>query len=75
MYLFTRSGTTWAQTAFIKASNTGPRDGFGEFVALDGNTLAVAAMGEGSSATGVNGDQDNDDAESAGAVYIRRIGR
>jgi hypothetical protein len=33
-------------------------------------TLAVAAPGEASSATGINGDQANDDADSAGAVYV-----
>ena len=42
--IFTRSGTTWTQQAYIKASNTGPNDWFGVRLVLsgDGNTLALA---------------------------------
>jgi len=44
-YVFTRSGTTWTQQAYVKASNTGTGDNFGTSLALstDGNTLAVGA--------------------------------
>lgn len=72
-YVFTRSNGTWTQQAFVKASNTGTRfDGFGRDVALsgDGNTLAVGANGEDSSATGVGGDQNNDGIQDSGAVYV-----
>ena len=50
VYVFTRSGTTWIQQAYIKASNTGAGDQFGQSVSLsgDGNTLAVGAFGEAS---------------------------
>ncbi len=72
LYVFTRSGTSWSQQAYIKASNTNANDEFGYSVALsaDGNTLAVGAWVEDSNATGVNGDQDNNDAFAAGAVYV-----
>jgi trimeric autotransporter adhesin len=72
VYVFTRSGGTWSQQAYVKASNTGANDGFGWSVALsgDGNTLAVGAVGEDSNATGINGDQADDSANSAGAVYV-----
>jgi hypothetical protein len=73
VYVFTRSGTTWAEQAPIKASNPGPGDNFGVSVALsssDGNTLAVGARNEASSATGINGDQTNNGAPGAGAVYV-----
>jgi hypothetical protein len=79
VYIFTRSGTTWAQQAYIKASNTEPSDQFGYSVSLshDGNTLAVGATGEDSSATGINGDQFADNAPisnpksaDSGAAYI-----
>jgi len=72
VYIFSRSGTTWAQQAYIKASNTGDSDSFGESVALsgDGNTLAVGAQGEDSSATGVGGDQSNNTTSNSGAVYV-----
>ncbi|MBK8256486.1 MAG: FG-GAP repeat protein [Polyangiaceae bacterium] len=72
VYVFTRSGGVWSQQAYIKASNTNADDGFGWSVALsaDGNTLAVGARWEGSSATGVNGNQADNSAEYAGAVYV-----
>src|SRR3989440_545013 len=43
VYVFVRSGATWTQQAYVKASNTGGGDGFGSSVALssDGNTLAA----------------------------------
>ena len=72
VYIFTRSGTTWAQQAYIKASNAEANDKFGSSVSLssDGNTLAVGAKNEDSSGTGVVGDQSNNDAMEAGAAYI-----
>lgn len=69
-YIFTRSGTTWAQQAYLKASNTGANDGFGRKVAISGDTVLVGASGEDSNATGVNGNQTNDSAADAGAAYI-----
>jgi hypothetical protein len=59
---------------YFKASNTGELDDF-SIVALsaDGKTLAVGAPGEGSSATGVNGNQNDDSTLDAGAVYIFRF--
>jgi len=72
VYVFGRARGTWAQQAYVKASNTGSGDGFGRSVALsaDGTTLAVAAYQEDSNATGINGNQSNGDAENAGAVYV-----
>jgi hypothetical protein len=69
---------------YFKASNTEPvtlpgaEDNFGVDMAMssDGRTLAVAAQGESSSASGVNGDQLNNDSHFSGAVYVfRREGR
>ena len=77
VYVFTRSGSTWSQQAYVKASNTQSGDRFGTSVALsgDGNTLAVGAHLEDSNATGINGDQANNSANNAGAVYVfTRIG-
>ena len=72
VYVFVRSGDDWTQQAYIKASNPGQSDMFGMSLALsgDGNTLAVAAPWEASSATGVNGDQNDDSLPQAGAVYV-----
>ena len=57
---------------YFKASNTDARDLFGVAVALsaDGNTLSVGAFGEESDATGVGGDQNDNAANEAGAVYL-----
>lgn len=76
VYVFTRSGDSWQQQAYVKASNTGrvgeDGDQFGFSVALsgDGNTLAVGATTEDSAATGIQGNQADDSASSAGAVYV-----
>jgi hypothetical protein len=70
-YVFVRTGTTWTQQAFLKASNPGKEDWFGVRIAIsgDGNTVAVGAPNEDSAATGINGNQDDDSAQEAGAVY------
>ncbi len=72
VYVFTRTGTNWAQQAYIKASNPAEGDQFGFSVALsgDGNTLAAGAIEEASRATGVNGDQKDRGAPGTGAVYV-----
>lgn len=72
VYVFTRSGTTWLQQAFIKASNAETYDVFGTAIALsaDGNTLAVGAVGEDSNASGVGGDEANNTVSGSGAVYV-----
>ena len=74
VYVFTRTGASWSQENYLKASNTDAGDEFGRSVALsdDGNTLAVGASEEASSAknTDATPDQADDSAESAGAVYI-----
>ncbi|PYS41178.1 MAG: hypothetical protein DMG14_08175 [Acidobacteria bacterium] len=72
VYIFVRNGTTWTQQAFIKSSNPGKEDWFGSRLTLsgDGNTLAVGAQVENGGSKGINGDQKNQSAEDAGAVYF-----
>jgi hypothetical protein len=72
VYVFTQSAGVWSQQAYLKASNTGAGDLFGAMVTLsnDGNTLAVGARQEASNATGINGNQANNSAPNAGAVYV-----
>ena len=72
VYVFVRRNNTWAQQAYVKASNPGQSDKFGFVVSVsqDGNTLAVAAPGEASAAKGINGDQNDNSIPEAGAVYI-----
>ena len=70
VYVFTRSGVTWSQQAYVKASNTGMNDTFGWSVGLSGDALAAGAKGEASMATGINGNQNDDSQANAGAVYL-----
>ncbi|MFH1231297.1 MAG: FG-GAP repeat protein, partial [Planctomycetota bacterium] len=70
VYVFTRSGTTWSQQAYIKASNTEANDQFGYPVAISGDTIVVGAWGEDSNATGINGNQADNSAADSGAVYV-----
>jgi hypothetical protein len=69
-YVFVRSGTTWSQQAYLKASNTNPSDSFGYSVAVSGDTVVVGAHGEDSNATGVNGNQGDNSATESGAAYV-----
>ncbi|MAB80004.1 MAG: hypothetical protein CMJ89_11685 [Planctomycetes bacterium] len=69
-YVFVRSGGSWSQQAYLKASNTGGVDAFGESVAVSGDTVVVGAWNEESNADGVNGDQSDNSTEGAGAAYV-----
>ena len=66
-YVFTRSGTTWAQQAFLKADNPDAGDEFGASVGASGDTIVVGANQESSSIAG--GAADNS-ANAAGAAYV-----
>jgi len=81
VYVFTRTGSTWTQQAYVKASNTGEAgtadtfgdgDQFGASMSLsdDGATLAVGAIAEDGGSAGINGNQADNSMASAGAVYI-----
>ncbi|MES9924606.1 MAG: hypothetical protein ABW152_10960 [Candidatus Thiodiazotropha endolucinida] len=72
VYLFVRTDQGWNQQAYMKASNADASDGFGSNLSLsaDGNTLAVSAIGEDSLATGINGDQTDNSGDTTGAVYL-----
>src|SRR5207248_1326465 len=59
-----------AQQAYIKASNTHSTNAFGWAVAISGDTMVVGAHDEGSSATGVDGNQNDNSVFRAGAAYV-----
>jgi len=61
------SAATFAQQAFLKASNAGNFDLFGVSVALDADTLVMGASYEASTSTG---SENNNDAFGAGGVYV-----
>ncbi|WP_345323173.1 FG-GAP repeat protein [Candidatus Villigracilis proximus] len=59
------------QQAYLKASNPGASDYLGyQAMALSGDTLVIGAYSEDSNAVGVNGNQLDNSASSAGAVYV-----
>ncbi len=74
VYVFRHDGLSWIQDAYIKASNPDIDDSFGKAISLsgDGVTLAVGALYESSSATGVNGNSLDNSSDSSGAVYVFR---
>lgn len=69
VYVFVRSGTTWTQQAYLKASHPSVGDAFGAAVAVDGDTVVIGAPDEDGSATTVNGTRD-EAAAAAGAAYV-----
>jgi hypothetical protein len=69
-YVFKRSGGTWSQQAYLKASNSEAFDYFGYSVAISGDTIVVGAPYEGSNAIGIGGDQANNEAVNSGAAYV-----
>jgi FG-GAP repeat protein len=75
VYVFARTGAVWSQQAYLKASNTGEADdgdqfGFSLALSDDGNTLAAGAISEDSADARINGNQADNSASSAGAVYV-----
>jgi hypothetical protein len=76
-YLFTRSGATWTQLAYMKADNADEFDEFGASIAVDGTgrTLVVGARMEGGGSAGVNGNQADNSMPESGAVYVWELTR
>ena len=70
--LFRRVGGAWAQDAYLESSNHQPGDVFGHSVSLsaDAATLVCSALGEDSSARGIDGNQLDNSASDSGAVYL-----
>lgn len=68
-YVFVRNGSSWAQQAYLKASNADDLDYFGDSVAVSGNTIAVGSWGEDGDVNST-ASSPNDNAISTGAVYV-----
>jgi hypothetical protein len=66
VYVFVRNGSAWSQQAYLKASNAEAGDGFGQAVAISGNTIVAGAPNEDSGTAS----QQNNAAPNAGAAYI-----
>ena len=65
-YVFVRSGTSWTQQAYLKASNADANDQFGENVSISGDTIIVGADNE----DGDGSSEDDNSADNAGAAYV-----
>ncbi|WP_035983201.1 FG-GAP repeat protein [Leptospira meyeri] len=73
VYVYKRSGSTWAQEAYLKPSNAEASDQFGFPVAISGDTIVVGTYLEDSNQTTItNGPTASGDnsATSAGAIYV-----
>ena len=72
VYIFSNKGGEWLQEAYIKARNAEAGDYFGSAIDLsaDGSILVVGAHAEASSATEINGNESDNSAPEAGAVYV-----
>ncbi|MDK9779840.1 hypothetical protein KIT90_00460 [Vibrio sp. B172a] len=71
-YVFETQNNQWAQTAYLKSSNSDKLDSFGYDVALseDGLTVVVGSPGEDSNATSVNGDEMDNSSDNSGSAYV-----
>jgi FG-GAP repeat len=56
-FVFTRTGTAWAQQTKLTASDPAPGDSFGRSVAISGDSIAVGAL------------TDDDDGPGSGSAY------
>ena len=72
--MYKRTESSWAQEAYIKASNSDAGDRFGYRVALDNDTLAVGVYREDSNQTTITNDNSTASADNSndasGAVYV-----
>jgi hypothetical protein len=72
VYIYKRTGTSWAQQGYAKASNADNGDNFGSAVAISGDTVVVGAPKEASSTTGTSSStsSSNNSLANAGAAYV-----
>lgn len=74
-YVFSKTDSGWTQQAFLKASNPDRQDYYGVRATInnEASRIAISAPFEASNASGINGDQTNNDIELAGAVYVYHL--
>ena len=69
-YLFQHDGSVWVERAMIKATNSEANDRFGNAMAIDRSTMAIAAKFEDSAARQIDGNQMDNSLKDSGAVYV-----
>lgn len=71
VYIYSRSGSTWSQEAYIKAMNGKSTDSFGRYVSLEGSRVAVGVPAEDHSQTTITATATSDSGTpNSGAVYV-----
>ena len=72
VYLFTRTGGTWAQQAYIKSAVNEAFDELGNSVSMsrDGRLFVVGARGEDGGKGGVNQDAKDNSVDESGAAFV-----
>ncbi len=76
VYIFSGSGISWSQRAFLKAQHPKAEQRFGKSLAFSGNgiALAVGFPTESSNAFGINPPSTNNElAVNSGAVYLYKL--
>lgn len=73
-YVYVRNGGGWTLQAYLKASNPGSGDRFGESVAISGNTIVVGAKYEDGGGSGINPPSDESLTDSGAAYVFTRSG-
>jgi hypothetical protein len=74
VYVYERNGSRFSDApAVLKPSIVHDGDAFGGMLALDGDLLAVSALGEGGGSVGIDGDPNDTSERGDGAVYIYRV--
>jgi hypothetical protein len=69
-YVFEYDGSTWSQTAYLKAKNPKAAYQFGDDVAISGDRILIGSFTEGSAAVGVDGLIDGNVLPQSGAAYL-----
>ena len=70
VYVFKRTGGTWALEAFLKSSNSEAGDSLGYSVDLHGDHVLVGALGEGSQRAYPTTEAQDNGAPESGAAYL-----
>jgi hypothetical protein len=71
VYIYQRSsGEDWKYHSYIKSSNNDIYDNFGVSVSVNNSKLVVGSDGEASNATGLNGNQFDNEITGSGAAYV-----
>jgi len=69
-YIFTRNGTVWSQTKYLKPTYNRANSYYGVSVAVGEKIIAVGHSANESGATGIGGDQSSTTSDNSGAVFL-----